>query len=446
MNCPKCSAPLETVPLPQGLTVETCPACSGAFYDASEINIPLAVDNLIRSAYLCPKCRGPMKVGTLYDGRLTLEQCQGCNGIWLDPGEMRKLRELSGREDVVGPASPSEPSPALFPAAGFAAFIADNKAAEVAPPDSARINDPDVSSDPTATYEGREYRHFQTSAPVVSYVLGEFNWKVAVGDKGRARDFVCPPYLLSEDISAGDSSWSHGEYLEPEEVWKAFGLEGVPPPRSGVAPAQPNPFAEASASVSGMFWAYFAACIGLFFVLAALAQNRPVFNGSFQYSNGEPEKSRVTGIFSVGGHTSNLKVHATTSLQNHWAYLGMALIDADTDEALDFGREISYYSGSDGDGAWSEGKPYDTVYLPRVKPGRYYLRVEPETDASAFQYSIGITRDVPRPLFLFLALGLLALPTAWLWWRQRNFECARWLESDHPIAPLIKTDSDEEDD
>ncbi len=469
MNCPKCAAPLQAVHLPNDVDIETCPHCSGAFYDAAEIAIPLQVENLTRSGYVCPKCQDQMKVGTLYNGQLTLEQCMGCQGVWFDAGEIQKLRKLSGVEGVIGSPGAADPAAPLFPAAAFAAFMAENTAAKpsssggpsskkkgpakseddgdspVEPPDGSSMDNPDSYSGPVLTYEGRQYRHFQTSAPVVSYVLGEFNWKVAVGDKGRARDFICPPYLLSEDVSDGDSVWSHGEYIEPEEVWKAFSLEGNPPPRSGVAPAQPNPFAESFSAVNGAFWIYFAACIGLFVFLSSIAQKRPVFNGTFQYSSSDPEKSRVTDLFEVGGHTANLKIQTVTNLDNHWSYFSMALINADTDEALDFGREVSYYHGYDDGESWSEGKSYDTVYLPRVKPGRYYLRIEPETDIGAFQYSVGITRDVPRVMFLFLALGLLTLPMLWFWWRNRNFEYARWLESDHPIAPLIKSSSDDDD-
>ncbi|MFA6319079.1 MAG: DUF4178 domain-containing protein, partial [Elusimicrobiota bacterium] len=146
--------------------------------------------------------------------------------------------------------------------------------------------------------------------------------------------------------------------------------------------------------------------------------------------------------FEITGRASNVRVRTRTDLDNKWAFFAMALINAETDEALDFGREVGYYHGVDGGEAWSEGGRSDTVYLPSVKPGTYYLRVEPETDASGIAYTIELTRDVPRVSYLFYAWLLLTLPFLWVWWRRRSFESSRWQESDHP---WVSEDDDDDE-
>ena len=122
-----------------------------------------------------------------------------------------------------------------------------------------------------------------------------------------------------------------------------------------------------------------------------------------------------------------------TDLSNNWIYLNFALINADTGEALDFGREVDYYFGRDSDGSWSEGSPRDTAVLPTVPPGRYYLRVEPEGDARSrpIAYSLTVVHDVPSPLYYLIALGLIAVPPLLATFRAAAFENKRWQESDY---------------
>ena len=73
------------------------------------------------------------------------------------------------------------------------------------------------------------------------------------------------------------------------------------------------------------------------------------------------------------------------------------MINEATGQGYDFGREVSYYTGRDSDGAWSEGGPSDTAIVPSVEPGRYYLRVEPEMapNARSMLYTLDVKRSVP---------------------------------------------------
>ena len=91
-----------------------------------------------------------------------------------------------------------------------------------------------------ARYEGRTYRRFSAAQAIVSFVIGEFYWRVEVGERVAASDFIAPPYIVSEERSADEVVWSGGQYLPGKDVWKAFGLRGSPPKPRGVAPAQPG--------------------------------------------------------------------------------------------------------------------------------------------------------------------------------------------------------------
>ena len=52
---------------------------------------------------------------------------------------------------------------------------------------------------------------------------------------------------------------------------------------------------------------------------------------------------------------ANVEITINTDLHNNWVYFNFALINQDTGQAYDFGREVSYYFGSDSDGSWTEG-------------------------------------------------------------------------------------------
>ncbi len=140
-----------------------------------------------------------------------------------------------------------------------------------------------------------------------------------------------------------------------------------------------------------------------------------VFQGDYIFdTNSRGEASFVTDPFELKGRTSTLELSTTTNVDNNWIYLNYALINQDTGQAYDFGREVSYYHGYDSDGSWTEGSRKDNVAIPSVPPGTYYLRIEPESDPGhgTIHYEITVKRDVPHFSFFGIALLALLVPAA----------------------------------
>jgi len=290
-------------------------------------------------------------------------------------------------------------------------------------------------------YLGRSFKHFQSSNASVTYVIGEFFWRVGVGERANVDDYVSPPYMLSREATNEEIVWSLGQYLDRDFVWKAFGMKSLAPFPVGVAPCQPRPLEGAAARVYTLFFWFFLAAFAVQMVTAFTARNQRVFQRAYSYDPHAAEKSFVSEPFDIPGRTSNVVVKSHADVSNDWIYLNLALIDEASGHAYDFGREISYYSGSDSDGSWSEGNRDDSAVIAAVPPGTYYLRVEPENGGGPATYSIAVYRDVPRWSFFFCALAALSVIPAFVFWRRASFEIQRWSESDHPI---INYESDDD--
>jgi len=307
------------------------------------------------------------------------------------------------------------------------------------------VND-DVSP-PTVSYLGQTYKNFQTANAATSFVLGEFPWQVRVGESAEVSDYVSPPRVISSEQTGKEITWSMGEYISGRDIWKAFSLQGDPPEPVGVYEDQPSPLSASTATIWFAFAVFLVVLVLLLMSFSIFARNEQVIDGNYTFNtSARGEASFVTDVFELKGHTSDLELKTTADLNNNWIYLNYALINQDTGQAYDFGREVSYYHGYDEDGAWSEGSREDSVAVPSVPPGNYYLRIEPESDFGhgTISYSIFVTRDVPQMSFFGLALLALLLPAGFITWRSMSFEHLRWAESDY--APVAASDDGDDSD
>jgi len=145
-------------------------------------------------------------------------------------------------------------------------------------------------------WNGKSFRLFQRGRATVRYVLGEFYWKVMVGEQADTADYVAPPQMVSLEKTvptpfleegqgaaagkpAAELHCSVGTYLDVETVRQAFGLQEL---RRGwgVAPNQPAPVDKRVY----LNWAGFVALLILFQVLFALGLSKSADAGVFVLS------------------------------------------------------------------------------------------------------------------------------------------------------------------
>jgi hypothetical protein len=320
-----------------------------------------------------------------------------------------------------------------------------------------------VGSRPAVYFEDNLYKHFSGAQATTSFVLGEFPWRVKVGEEVLADDFVHPPFVLSSETTNDEVTWSKGEYTQGADLWKAFTLPGSAPRPVGVYLNQPSPHQGTVGGTWGIFALMLIALLFVAIMFGLLSRGDTVFDEHYHYSvadRGEP--SFVTKVFEIQGRTANLELTINTNLINDWAYFNFALINETTGDAFDFGREVTYYTGTDSDGAWSEGGRSSTATIPHVPAGRYYLRVEPEMEGSEtppekpapatattaqrpravakpghnVYYEIVLKHDVPGYGWFWLTALLLLIPPIFVTIRAASFETRRWSTSDYP--PISK--------
>ena len=118
MKCPACENRLQEITL-GGINVDVCKGgCGGIWFDRYEIlkfdephesagesllDIERDKDiNVDRSKVrMCPKCEGIGLVRRFYSIKKEVEvdECAKCGGLWLDPGELSRIRQQFNSEE-----------------------------------------------------------------------------------------------------------------------------------------------------------------------------------------------------------------------------------------------------------------------------------------------------------------------------------------------------------
>jgi Domain of unknown function (DUF4178) len=290
---------------------------------------------------------------------------------------------------------------------------------------------------PAMQYASKLYLAFDSMEASTVYVLGEFPWLVKRGDSVVCQDFIAPPFMLSSEATGGEITWSRAEYMTGAQIWQAFKLPGSPPPIYGIFANQPSSYGSTVASSWGTWVWLNVVLAALIFLFMIISPGRMAFSDHYAYSQGattlKSDSAFVTPAFQLDGRESNVELSIHTDLDNNWVYFNFALINDKTGQAFDFGREVSYYHDSDG----SEGSRNNSVIIPAVPSGQYYLRVEPEmaTGSPFVRYELELRRNVPNYGFFGLAFLLLLIPPAFTTYRRGSFEGARWRESDYAPSP-----------
>lgn len=299
-------------------------------------------------------------------------------------------------------------------------------------------------------FNGLAFRHFQSANAVTTFALGEFPWQVNIGDEVRAHDFVSPPFLLSAEVTEHETTWSLGTYTDPKAIAKAFSPVSTLRAPVGVFANQPNPHVHSARRVKRSLGFFMIALLVMLVANVVMATNKVVFDQKFQFDKSQGDSTAlVTEPFEIPGRVSNVMFTIHTDVDNDWAFFGLTLIEETSGQAIDVGREVSYFYGSEGGESWTEGSRNSNFKLGSVPGGRYMLRIAPEggePNNRVVNYTVRIRRDVPSYTFYILAFFLLLVPGLLAWAPAASFEQRRWAESDHQPVSALGSGGEESDD
>lgn len=219
LACPRCASPVELRAPDASLRV-TCPSCN-ALLDVDRGNL-----SYLRTLEQPRPMTFPIGAEGTFDGvKLTIvgyvaRACQ-VEGEWYSWEEFLLYNPQVGFVWLVNGEG------------GW--FFVQN----------ASPGDVEILSDTRVRYHGKSFYHKESVTAVVTYVRGEFYWKVEVGEQVGASDFISKSEMLSRELSGSEVTWSFGRQVDPAALKAAFEPTQhlkrpmqLPPPRA-IVPKKP---------------------------------------------------------------------------------------------------------------------------------------------------------------------------------------------------------------
>ncbi|TAE87921.1 MAG: DUF4178 domain-containing protein [Bacteroidetes bacterium] len=281
-------------------------------------------------------------------------------------------------------------------------------------------------------YEGKSYQKYNKYKSTVKYAAGEFGYDIFSDKKKVFVEWISPPYMLIREKDDDELIWCKGVGINANEVKDAFKISSLPE-REGIGALQLMPV---SANVSFLLTSTFVFILILLvgqYVIKSPAEEKKIFDHSYSKTNVDSSGVIVTNNFEVTGGKTALQFNVYAPLTNDWFDLNFELINEATGERFEGAKSLEFYSGTDSEGAWSEGTRQDYIIISSVPPGRYHLNLYPTWNSNSSVYvSFGIEIIQGVSLWanftLFFLLGII-IPVIQVF-RMYAFEQKRWLGSD----------------
>lgn len=83
-------------------------------------------------------------------------------------------------------------------------------------------------------HRDKTYRLRNTGPAEVTLVLGEFYWRVTIGEKVLAHDFEAGSQMVSREASGTEVNWTFSHVLPPSQIESSFGMKLTPSAATGV--------------------------------------------------------------------------------------------------------------------------------------------------------------------------------------------------------------------
>jgi hypothetical protein len=220
--------------------------------------------------------------------------------------------------------------------------------------------------------DGINFAQFGQAYPVrVLFVVGEFYWRVAIGEAVSETDYVHPGTMLSCEDYAGERTWTRLDLLDWDQAEDAFGLARRRRDYACPAPHEPSPYR--SWLTESWIVGIIAAITLLVVALMGTAQTVVASTDAEVVLDGA-EKTVVMRNIDLPGARNRVSIDAAASaLDNMWVDIDYSLTEQKTQDSVDAYGLAEFYEGSDEDGPWTEGDQRPDISLSSIPGGRYDL-------------------------------------------------------------------------
>jgi hypothetical protein len=290
---------------------------------------------------------------------------------------------------------------------------------------------PDHQSSLGLSVDGEFYTPFydQTRAQV-DYVLGEFYWRVAIGEESITADYVRPGKMLSWERDGNEATWMLGELLEPHEISDAF---GIAPPKGGGLPLphQPSPHRKKAGQMLKLALASIAFLFLVWFSFGGTSDRQTaVINLA---TNGMEQSAKIGPVVLDRARQAVTISARAPGIENSWIDLGYTLTNRENGDVYEASNVVERYNGRDHEGSWSEGSRSTSSEFSMVPAGTYDLEVFAEgsqwynagyNSSGNAQVEVSIAKGASFFGNFFLALLLVLVPALWQWIKHLGFSAS----------------------
>ncbi|MEO6339228.1 MAG: DUF4178 domain-containing protein [Caulobacteraceae bacterium] len=250
---------------------------------------------------------------------------------------------------------------------------------------------PKTKGDSARIVDGLLFRQDDDAYEVsVTVALGEFYWRVAVGDTVRATDFTGPGIMLSREEADDEETWTRLDVLANGVVEGAFALTPGRGQGSAGAPNQfagagaPRQFGQAAPPASDASptpkvrqskpHCTLARIALVVWLVVCFIHPSSAMLKSVQIDTPLDQPNRTVTLEAIDLPRPHNRVVVQTQgrmLDNAWIDVDVDLVNEKTQATFEGSTIAEHYSGVDSDGSWSEGKTDNQVVFSKVPAGRY---------------------------------------------------------------------------
>ncbi len=243
----------------------------------------------------------------------------------------------------------------------------------------------------------------------VDLALGEFYWRVAVGETVAVAEYMLGSETLSMERGSEGVSWTLLTPQDPGVVETAFGIAPrmpADPPVPGLTSLWPQMLVVATI-----------AFLALTLVDAVFQSSDPVEVAQLEVPINGTVVSQSAGPIDLPRGRNYVVIRAVPvegQLDNEWLDLDYTLVNRRSQASYPVSAVAERYRGVDADGPWTEGVERPQVSMAAVPGGRYDLIVEATGQRWQSQYRPDTDQPDRKRLVVMLETGGTDASFYWL--------------------------------